>query len=206
MFIDDDNHDSERQQAIQEILNNAMGNAAESLASVIDSPVKTSVPKTHWVNNNNLQATLSGLNLPDRYIVMRQSFRGHLRGEIIILLEHGAKHYQLGKVMGYEDKMTSLNIQELTLELANVLSGACISGLSNQLNINLSFHSPSLLSEQASVGDILSSKGLHWTDALFMDVGYTVSSISMKTHVILCMTESDSHELYRIIDIQLGQS
>lgn len=205
MFIDDDDHDSERQEAIQSILNNAMGKAAESLASVIDSSVAASTPRTHWVNNNNLQATLGGLNLPNRYIVMRQSFRGHLRGEIIILLEHGAKHYQLGEVMGYEGKMTSLNIQELTLELANVLSGACISGLSSQLNISLSFNSPSIISERASVGEILSDRGLHWTDALFMDVGYDVNTISMKAHLILCMTEADSHELYRIIDIQLEQ-
>ena len=206
MFIDDDDHDSKRQEAIQAILNNAMGNAAQSLASVISNSVDASSPKTHWVNNNNLQATLSSLNLPNRYIVMRQSFRGHLRGEIIILLEHGAKHDQLGEVLGYEGKMSTLNIQELTLELANVLSGACINGLSTKLNINLNFNAPSIISEKASVGDILSDKGLHWTDALFMDVGYTVSSISMKAHLILCMTEADSHELYRIIDVQLEQS
>jgi chemotaxis protein CheC len=203
MFIDDD-HDQERQVAIQSILNNAMGCAAKSLEAIVESPVSVSTPSTHWVNKNNLRVTLSGLNLPEKSIVMRQSFRGHLRGEIIILLEHGAKHYQLGHIMGYGEKMTSLNIQELTLELANVLSGACISGLSEQLNIKLNFGAPSLLRNQASVDDILSGKDLLWTDALFMDVGYTVSSIAMKTHLILCMVEEDSQELYRIIDLQLN--
>ena len=205
MFIDDDDHDSERQDAIQAILNSAMGSAAQSLATVVDSPVEVAIPRTHWVNNNNLQETLSGLKLPSQSIVMRQAFRGQLRGEIIILLEHGAKHYQLGKVMGYEENMSPLNIQELTLELANVLSGACISGLSEKLNITLHFGAPSLMSEQASVDEILSGKDLRWTDALFMDVGYKVSSISMKAHIILCMIEEDSHELYRIIDLQLAQ-
>ncbi len=205
MFIDDDDHDSERQSAIQTILNSAMGNAAQSLATVVDSPVKVDTPRTHWVNNNNLRETLSSLKLPSQSIVMRQSLRGQLRGEIITLLEHGSKHYQLGNVMGYEEKMTPLNIQELTLELANVLSGACINGLSEKLNVTLNFGAPSLLSEQASVDDILAGKDLRWTDALFMDVGYTVSSISMKTHIILCMVEVDAHELYRIIDLQLEQ-
>ncbi len=205
MFIEDDDHDSERQQAIQTVLDSSMGYAAESLAKVIDSQVEVTTPKTHWVNSNNLHATLSSLNLPNRYIIMRQSFRGHLRGEIIILLEHGSKHYRLGEVMGYEGEMTSLNVQELTLELANVLSGACISGLSHKLDINLNFGSPSLLSEQASVDEILVKKGLHWTDALFMDIGYMVNNIDMKTHLILCMTEEDSHELYRLIDLQLEQ-
>lgn len=107
--------------------------------------------------------------------------------------------------MGYEGEMSALNIQELTLELANVLSGACISGLSHKLNINLNFGSPSLLGERSSVDSLLSTKGLRWTDALLMDIGYMVSSIGMKAHLILCMTEEDSHELYRIIDLQLEQ-
>ena len=205
MFIDDDDHDSERQDAIQAILDAAMGSAAQSLATVVDSPVEVATPRTHWVNNNNLRATLSSLKLPSQSIVMRQSFRGHLRGEILILLEHGSKHYKLGNVMGYEEDMSALNIQELTLELANVLSGACINGLSEKLNITLHFGAPSLLSEQASVDEILTGRDLRWTDALFMDVGYTVSSIAMKAHIILCMIEEDSHELYRIIDLQLEQ-
>lgn len=205
MFIEDDDYDNDRQEAIQSILTSAMGRAAQSLEKIIDSDVIASVPSVNWVNKNNLEASLSKINLPDNSIVMRQSFRGHLRGEMIILLEQGAKHYQLGKVMGYEDKMTSINVQELTLEFANILSGACISGLSEQLNIKLSFGSPTLLSNSASLFTVFSGKKLHWIDALFMDVGYTVNSISMKTHLILCMIEEDSHELYRIIDLQLGQ-
>ncbi len=202
MFIDDD-HDSDRQDAIQAILTSAMGRAACSLEKVIDSDVEPSIPSMHWVNKNNLKETLSKISLPKTSIVMRQSFRGHLRGEMIILLEEGAKHYQLGDVMGYDDKMTALNIQELTLELANILSGACISGLSEQLQIKLNFSSPSLLSTRSSIYDVLAKRNLHWTDALFMDVGYTVSKIAMKAHLMLCMIEEDSHELYRIIDLQL---
>lgn len=205
MFIEDDDHDHDRQEAIQGVLTSAMGRAAKSLEKIIDSDVVASIPSVNWVNKNNLKKTLSKINLPDKSIVMRQSFRGHLRGEMIILLEQGAKHYHLGSIMGYEEKMTQLNVQELTLEFANILSGACINGLSDQLEIKLSFDSPSLLSNQASVFDVLSGKNLQWIDALFMDVAYTVNSIAMKTNLILCMVEEDSHELYRIIDLQLEQ-
>ncbi|MGH1441708.1 MAG: hypothetical protein ACRBBR_16465 [Cellvibrionaceae bacterium] len=204
MFIEDD-YDNDRQDAIQSILTSAMGRAAKSLEKIIDSNVVASVPSVNWINKNNLKDSLSKINLPDKSIVMRQSFRGHLRGEMLILLEQGAKHYQLGGVMGYEEKMSPLNIQELTLEFANILSGACISGLSDQLNIKLTFGSPTLLSSKASVHDVLNGKNLQWIDALFMDVAYTVSSIEMKAHLMLCMIEEDSHELYRIIDLQLGQ-
>jgi len=203
MFIEDD-YDNDRQDAIQSILTSAMGRAAKSLEKIIDSNVVPSIPSVNWINKNNLKDSLSKINLPDKSILMRQSFRGHLRGEMLILLEQGAKHYQLGRVMGYEEKMSSLNVQELTLEFANILSGACISGLSDQLSIKLTFGSPTLLGNKASVYDVLSGKNLQWIDALFMDVAYTVSSIEMKAHLILCMIEEDSHELYRIIDLQLG--
>ena len=159
---------------------------------------------THWVNKNNLVTTLSKINLPEQSIVIRQSFRGHLRGEVLVLLEEGSKHHELGPVMGYETTMTALNEQEFTLELANVLSGACIQGLSDALTIQLDFGAPSLLSQCASVDKILEHRELLWTDALFMNVGYAVNSISMKAHLIVCMIEEDSHELYHLIDLQLG--
>lgn len=205
MFIEDDGHDNDRQEAIQSILSSAMGRAAISLEKIIDSKVLASTPSVNWINKNNLEESLAKINLPEKTIVMRQSFRGHLRGEMLILLERGSKHYQLGDLMGYEKKMTPLNIQELTLEFANILAGACISGLSDQLGIKLTFGSPSLLSNHASVYEVFAGKNVQWIDALFMDVGYTVSSIEMKTNLILCMIEEDSHELYRIIDLQLEQ-
>ena len=199
MFIDDD-YDNDRQDAIQGILNSAMGSAANSLARVIDSDVEVNEPSTHWVNKNNLDATLANIHLPKQSIAMRQSFRGPLRGEILILLEHGASHHRLGKVMGYNEKMSSRNIQELTLELTNILSGACISGLSDELDVKLHFGSPSIISQKTSVNNIFSKRQLQWTDALFMDVSYTVNSISLKTNLILCMIEEDSQILYQLID------
>lgn len=199
MFIDDD-YDNDRQDAIQGILNSAMGSAANSLARVIDSDVEVNQPSVHWVNKNNLDATLANINLPEQSIAMRQSFRGPLRGEILILLEHGASHHRLGKVMGYSEKMSPRNIQELTLELTNVLSGACISGLSDELDVVLHFGSPSIISQKTSVNNIFSKRQLQWTDALFMDVSYTVNSISLKTNLILCMIEEDSQTLYQLID------
>lgn len=199
MFIDDD-YDNSREEAIQSLLNSAMGSAANSLARVIDSDVEFTAPSTHWVNKNNLDETLAKIHLPQQSIVMRQSFRGHLRGEMLILLADGANHHRLASVMGYSDKISSRNIQELTLELTNILSGACISGLSEELDIKLRFSSPSIISQKTSVNNIFSKRQLQWTDALFMDVSYTVNSISLETHLILCMIEEDSQALYQLID------
>lgn len=204
MFIEDDDID-ERQNAVQSVLTAAMGKAARSLEKVIDSEVAFSEPGVNWVRMNNLTDSLDKLHFPESSVVMRQSFRGHLRGEMLILLEQGAKHYRLGSVMGYEGDMNNHNIQELTLELANILSGACINAISDELNIHLNFNNIYLLSNGCSVVDIFLGKNVKWNDALFMDVSYTVSSINMKTHLIMCMIEEDSQELYTIIDKQLNQ-
>ena len=96
--------------------------------------------------------------------------------------------------------MTPMNQQELTLELANVLSGAFIHGLSDELKIQLDFGPPSLLNQLASVDKIFERRELLWTDALFLSVGYAVNSMSMRAHLILCMIEEDSHELYHLIN------
>lgn len=205
MFIDD-NYDDDRQDKIQAILNSAMGSAAKSLSLVIGSQVNVSNPSTHWVNRNNLSESLTKVNLPQEVTLMFQSFRGYLRGEIIVLLESGSKYLELGSLMGYQDKMTSLNIQELNLDIANILSGACINGLSEQLKIGLNFNPPSISKDNLSIVDSLSAKSLHWTDALFMNVKYSVAKFSINASLILCMTEQDSHELYRLIDTQLEQS
>ncbi len=205
MFIDD-NYDDDRQNAIQSILNASMGRAAESLSLVIGGKVNVSEPGTHWINQNNLKETLAKINQPKEATLMLQSFRGHLRGEMIVLLEPDSKLIELGELMGYKTDMSSQNIEELTLELANILSGACINGLSEQLKITLSFSAPSIVSGKASVHSILSDKDVNWTDALFMNVNYEADNIAMKATLIISMTEQDSHELYSLIDAQLGQS
>ena len=85
MFILDDSFESERENTIQSILQMAMGSAADSLENLIDSPVEVTEPGINWVRKNSLEESLSNIHLPSKSILMRQSFRGHLRGEMLIL-------------------------------------------------------------------------------------------------------------------------
>ena len=101
--------------------------------------------------------------------------------------------------MGYQGQLSRQDLQELTLELANVLSGACINGISNELKINLHFDAPTLLEGTSNLLDFFQNRNASWIDALFLDVEYKVNSIAMHNHLIFCMVEKDSHEFYKLI-------
>ncbi|WP_027856211.1 chemotaxis protein CheC [Marinobacterium jannaschii] len=190
---------AEYRDALQEVLNISMGQAAASLAQLINTRVHLSIPKLHWVNRAEVGALAEQLSLSEGSLFTRQAFTGYLRGEVLVCFAAGARHQLLGECMGYGSGMTPLERQELTLELTNILSGACINGLAEQLEVDLHFSAPSMLSQNVSLPALLSQKSLGWSEALFMDIRFTVESISMSTDLLICMPDEDTEALFSLI-------
>ena len=200
--------DSEKQEliqdALQEILNISMGQAANSLAKLIDTRVVISIPKLHWVkyHDNKLEPSAIGAN--EQGILARQSFLGGVSGEIIVCFKEDSRHHLLADSLGYSEDLSREERQELTLEITNILCGACLRGLAEQLEIDLSFGAPSMLSQNSTVAGFLKKQDLVWSDALFMEIRFTVESISMNTGLLICMSSGNTDKLFGKIEELFG--
>ncbi|NQD95003.1 chemotaxis protein CheC [Pseudomonas sp. CrR25] len=185
--------------ALQELMNVAMGQAADRLARLTETFVTLSVPRIHPVG-------VASASLPERLanagqpaIVTRQSFLGRLRGEVIVCFgENGAD--QLAGLMGYEGDAEYSMQDELMLDVTNILTGACISGLAQQVEIKVSYGSPSLFSRGRSLRDVLGSQELRDHQALVLEIHFEVATHSFDCDVLVCITEDTVAAVIEAID------
>ena len=147
MLLDDEHAD-----AVREITNVAMGQAGELLARTLDRYVHLSIPAVYVLTADRLIEAVAPSAWAQRQVtVVREAFFGVLEGESLTLLEmNGGGDEVLGEGVG-------LSPHELSLEIANMLTGACLDGIAAQLGYDVGYSPPQVLSRGGSAAQALAS-------------------------------------------------
>ena len=185
--------------ALQEVLNIAMGRAGDSLARILDTFVNLSVPRIRIVEVLDLPKTVTELVGENaEATAVRQAFYDDLRGEAIVVFgQAGCK--DLAELMGYENKLDGNAEQELLLDVTNVLVGAILNGITETLGTQLSFTAPSIMAEHCPVELIIEPANLTWTHALLLEVNYSLENRAFRSHLLLLMAEDAIESLRKAV-------
>jgi len=188
---------------LQEIVNIAMGQAGDSLARVLDSFVQLSVPRIKLIEAANIGPWIANLVKSDMLITaVRQSFHDDLSGEAITIFSaEGCR--DLSDLMGYQTDLDPLTEKEVLFDVSNILVGACLNGIAEQLNANLSFSAPSLIAENTPASTLLASDELPWDYALQVEVNFSLEQRNFMSHLIIMMAEDAIGSLQRSLDVFL---
>ncbi len=201
----------DQRDALQELTNIAMGQAGASLARLLDEFVGLSIPRISIVEVAELPVVLADLiGLPCEVNAVRQSFQGYLRGEVIVIFEvHGPA--ALADLMGYEGDLSAGGDTELLLDVANVLAGACLGGLMEQIRTitgcykaDLSFSMPCVLGRFVQPELLIDPSRLTWTHALLLEVNFTLERRNFVAHLVMLLPESGTHKLRDVVDALLA--
>ncbi len=170
----------EQRDALQELMNISMGQAASALATLIDIRVILSIPK---ISVTSPTSFFEIYNSENENFYARQSFTGQFRGEVIsIISKEGCE--QLGETMLYEQPMSDNSFTELVLELTNILAGACLKGLVEQLDTRLHLSAPSIISAESQ-----SVEKYSWQHALLLEICFSLEDSSFYSRLIICLDE-----------------
>lgn len=189
-----------RKDALQEIFNISMGQAADSLACLVKDRVYLSVPQMHWVEKSDVQDLKTAMKRVPKGIIICQPFSGFLKGEILVCYEQGTDFTVIGESLAYTKEQVQKWQHELLLDITNILGGACLRGVADQLNIRLEFGAPSLIDRHSEVTTILLNPSSIWDKALMMEIGFSVQSMSMTSDILICMPEQYINKLFKCID------
>jgi chemotaxis protein CheC len=187
--------------ALQEVVNIAMGQAGDSLARILEHFVRLSIPRIRLVSVEQLIQTVHEMVATDEDVsAVRQAVYNHLRGEaIVIFTQLGCKH--IADLMGYEDgELDSLAEQEVLLDVSNLLVGAILNGISETLEMDLAFSAPSLMAQRQPIKTILNTDTLSWTHALLLEVNFSLENRDFKCHLLLFMTEETIGKLKVLLE------
>ena len=184
---------------LQEVVNIAMGQAGDSLARVLDSFVNLSVPRIKLIDASHIGSYMASLVTKGTLVTaVRQSFYDDLNGEAIVLF--GANSYRdLSELMGYQD-LDPQTEKELLFDISNIMIGACLNGIAEQLCANLSFSAPSLIAENTTPGALFAPESLPWAYALQVEVNFSLENRNFMSHLIIMMAEDAVASLQRSLD------
>ncbi len=183
--------DEEQRDALQELLNISMGQAANSLAQLIETKIDISIPKITSVTPTQLYTLLFETQ---NAFYTRQSFLGDVHGEVMSVLSQSGLN-EVASLMEYDAPLSKEDIQEIILELSNILAGACLAGLSEQLELSTNLNMPTLFSPQKANFD-----ELQWQHSLVMEVQFAIAISSFSMRVVFFLDDESLTRMKATLD------
>lgn len=189
--------------ALQELANIAMGRAGKSLSTLLDSFVILSVPRVTVVDVEDVADTVGRMaNAPEIGTAVRQAFFPTVRGEAITIFgPEGCR--EIADLMGHEGELGDSQEQELLLDTANILVGAVLNGLGEQMETEFKYTPPSILAVRTPLQQLLTADNLDWTCALLIEVNFSLDERGFTCHMLTLMPENSLDVIRRTLDDML---
>ncbi len=184
---------------LKESLNISMGKAANKLAELIGLPVTLSVPQIMLASPEQLNRQL---NYEQTFHYTQQSFFGELCGEVITLLnkEGGAL---LARDMCSLDDAILLDGHDLIdcmLDVSNILSGASLKGLCQQIAMETRIQPPVMLLPSRT--PLPMDK---WNQSLMLQVSFLIEAVKFESETIICFADNGLDQLLSRLDSYLQE-
>ncbi|MCW8866097.1 MAG: response regulator [Colwellia sp.] len=179
----------------QEIANVAMGRAGDLLARLLDVFVELPIPNVNFIEVSELRMALKDVESNESTSGICQGFiSAGISGEALLIL-NDSSFKDVASLMNYqyeEDKSTEL---ELLMDLANVLIGACLKGVSEQLDIDFSQGHPVVLGQHRKISELIANNANKWKKTLAIEISYSIENYPIKCDLLLLFTERSMQTL-----------
>jgi len=185
---------AELRDCYQEVANVAMGRAGDLLARLLDVFVELPIPNVNFIEVSELSMALEAVEASESTSGICQGFiSAGISGEALLIL-NDSSFKDVASLMNYqydEDEGTEL---ELLMDLANVLIGACLKGLSEQLDINFSQGHPVVLGQHRKISELIANN-TKWKKTLAIEISYSIENYPIKCDLLLLFTEQSMQTL-----------
>ncbi|MCL1141187.1 response regulator [Shewanella gaetbuli] len=175
--------------ACQEIANVAMGRAADLLAKLLDVFVVLPIPNVNVLEVSELTMALKATEESSTVSALCQGFIGAgVAGEALLLF-HDASFEDMAKLMGINSAAENFTEMEVLMDTGNVLIGAFLSGISEQLDMKFSQSHPVVLGRHCTVNDLIHDSSEKWQRTLAMEINYRIEDHNIQCDLLLLFTE-----------------
>ncbi len=189
----------------QELVNVAMGRAGALLAGVLGNFIELSIPTLNLFEGGELHMTLAHVTGRDNVHAVSQGFVARdLAGEAILIF-NDASFADLGRLLRRDDaEIDDMLKTELLMDMANLLIGACLKGISDQLERPFSEGRPVILGRNARLDEMLAGRHSLWRPTLAVEIGYRVEGHDINCDLLLLFTQDSLPTLDRQLAV-LGE-
>ncbi len=196
--------DEEHRDCLQEVTNIAMGKAADRLARLLDTFVVLSIPHIELLGPADIAMALQSINTCDSVSGVCQGFiGGGIAGEAILLF-NDTSFIDLARLLKYEEELDSQAERELLMDTTNVLFGACLNSIAEQIDMTFSFGPPMVLGQHQRLDEIFDPARATWKQALVTEINYSLEGYDVNCDLLLIVTEQSIGLLLKKLDYFLN--
>lgn len=190
---------SDQFDALREITNVAMGQAGNKLARLLDEFIELSVPRVQILPARELTPALEAILGGNIAVTgVRQAFHDGLNGEVVLLFADAGLQ-ELASVLGADATSDEEGATELLLDLSNILAGACLCGIAEQLHVELGFSPPSILAKSVSIAQLVQAFGAE-KHGLLLQIDFSLRAKAFRCHLLSLMAEADIRTMQECVD------
>jgi len=171
---------------VQEVVNVAMGQAGKQLGELLGTFVHLPIPKVHLLPYQQLPSLITPSQTLT-YSGVSQGFIGSaIAGEAIVIISTQNLPV-LAKLLPTSQQDLQASELEILTDLSGLLAGACIKGISQQLDVQFSLGHPILLGQQTDLPRLLGKN--QQQNVLAIDLNYQMPDKNLQCDLLLVFTE-----------------
>ncbi|WNO60017.1 response regulator [Rheinheimera sp. MMS21-TC3] len=174
---------------LQELTNIAMGQAGDLLARLLNVFVKLPIPNVNLIEVSELHMALASVEQEASTAAVCQGFiGGGVSGEALLILTESS-YKDIANLMNYHGALTAKVELELLMDISNILIGAVLKGLSEQLDMAFSQGHPVVLGQRETVSDLIKANTRRWRKTLAIELTYGIENYDISCDLLLLFTE-----------------
>ncbi len=173
---------------IREVANVAMGQAGDLLARLLGAFVKLPIPNVNTLEPSDLQMAIFSADMDSVSVVCQGFIGSKIAGEAVMMF-HDSSYQDIARLLKYEGDIDESVELELLMDIANVLIGACLNGIAQQLDVNFSQSHPLVLGQHCQAADLISANKLKWKETLAVEINYKIEDYNISCDLLLLFAE-----------------
>lgn len=189
--------------AYREMVNVAMGRAGENLATLLGEFIDLPIPNVNVIESNELHMAIAEINHNERVSAVSKGFvSSGIRGEALVIF-NDTNAENIVKLLHYDTEQSSHYLQlEALMDVSNILIGACLNALSDQLNVTFSHCHPILLGQHRGLDMLLSDNISRWNKVMAVEIAYAIKSRDISFDLLLLFPGEAMEQIYtRLISL-----
>ncbi len=179
----------ELRDVFQEITNVAMGQAGSLLAQSLKVFVELPIPNVNVMEVSELNMALQSIESSESISGVCQGFiGGGVSGEALLIL-NDSSFVDIANLLQFQGDLSDDIQLELLMDIGNILIGAILTGLAEQLQLTFSQGHPVVLGQHCNVSDLIRTNASRWKNTLTLEVSYGIENYKVAVDLLLVFTE-----------------
>lgn len=172
--------------ALTEVFNVGVGQAANALSQLAGASVRLNIPKVQMLTRQAISTELLGQGA-DRICAVRQDFTGVLNTQAVLMFPMQESLQLVQLMVGGEVPLEQLGEmeQEALAEIGNILLNAVVSGVADMLKMQFDGSLPSV--ELGQVADVLSGSGTMQERILSLQIDFAIDSLHIQGFLVFLL-------------------